>query len=81
MSQWPPVSSLLKTDVHLAGVAFVLFPGHERKRNTGLLKMESYAAVLNISVFLGPDLTRVTLFQQRFQQKGESARERRGVRL
>lgn len=30
----------------------------ERKRNTGLLRMESYAAVLNISAFLGPELRR-----------------------
>lgn len=41
----------------------------ERKRNTGLLRMESYAAVLNISAFLGPELGEIVLFQQHFQHQ------------
>lgn len=59
MLPWPHIFSLLKTDVHLFEWLLSYSLGTKEKGNTGLLEMESYAAVLNISVFLGPELSRI----------------------
>lgn len=59
MLQWPHIFSLLKADVHLVEWLLSYSLGTKEEGNTGLLETESYAAVLNISVFLGPKLTRI----------------------
>lgn len=47
----------------------------ERKRNTGLLRMESYAAVLNISAFLGPGLREIGCSSSTSSTRGRAAPE------